>query len=292
MSNRKIILLVLILGLFLLPFIVLRKESSPWGNTPIVSIVNIVVSPLTAALSFTKNTASSTWNHYISLKDAAIENTQLKNKILLLNTKVVDHEEVARENQRLRKILEFVETTPHDSTLATVIGKSKISAFQTLKLSKGTKHGIMTGMPVTTPGGVVGVILRSGAKYSDLLPITDPGFHVDVLIQRTRVRGILSGYNISSCELKLNEQSDIKIGDLLITSGMTGSYPKGLPVAIVTKVSYSNNNISQAVFAEPLVQLNGLEEAVILKYRNPFINKISTIAGTKWLEESIENEQD
>lgn len=292
MSKRKIIFLVLMVGLLLLPFIVLKKDPTPWGDNPVVNVVNLLVSPLTAMLNSTKNTVSSGWNHYISLQNTAKENTKLKNKILLLQTKIVNHEEMHKENIRLKSILEFKNNSSYDSKIAKIIGKSKISAFQTLRLSKGTKHGIQTGMPVTAPSGVVGTILRSGRHYSDLIPLTDPGLHIDVVIQRTRVRGILSGYNISLCELKLNEQSDIKIGDLLITSGMTGNYPKGLPVATVTKVSYSNNHISQTIFAEPLVNLSGLEEVVVLQYNNPFISEISKVAGREWLEESIQNEQD
>jgi rod shape-determining protein MreC len=153
-----------------------------------------------------------------------------------------------------------------------------------MRISKGEFDGVRIGMPVVTAEGVVGRIIRTGKKFSDVHLLLDSNFNVDVLLQRTRIRGVLKGQG-SHGVLKLNRQSEIRIGDTIITSGIVGGFAKGLPVGRVVRISYESDNVSQSVRVEPWAEFDQIEEVVVLENHDPELQKIRETAGRTWLKE-------
>ena len=190
---------------------------------------------------------------YIWLKNLRGENESLKREIIELQSRLTSYQEAYVENQRLRRLLDFKTSTMAETIPAQVIVHDLTGWFQTLMVDKGFRDGVAPDMPVVNDEGVIGRVLDVSDRYSRVLLITDQGSAVDAIDQRNRVRGILCGKDANGCVLKyIRSNLDIKEGDLVITSGKDGIYPKGLRLGVVHSIykepdrSFSKNRCQTA----------------------------------------------
>ncbi|MBP6216965.1 MAG: rod shape-determining protein MreC [Oligoflexales bacterium] len=225
----------------------------------------------------------SSWENYFHLVGVSQENSHLRKDIIWLKARMLDYEHQVTESSRLRKLLNFSEIYKKNLIIAEIVGQIGHFPFQTLRISRGKKHGLKVGMPVIAADGVVGRILRAGYLFSDVQLLSDTNFHLDVIVERTRVRGVLNGVTENRCRLQLPQRTDLRIGDTIITSGVTGSFPKGLPVGIVTRISYESDNISQLISIKPWVDSQSLEEVMIIAQVSAELETIEETAGSAWM---------
>lgn len=287
---RKIIWRILLILSLISPFVFLSSQLKPWtSKNALVLLTQELLYPFEYAWDASISFATGIVSHYIALSDTAKENTELRTEITILKTQLLDYEDKLQEISRLRKLLGFVQHYQQSHIVAEVIGSFHNHAFQTLRISKGSWDGVQVGMPVVTAEGVIGRVIRTGTKYSDVHLLIDANFNVDVLLQRTRVRGVLKGIG-NYCVLKLNRRAEIRIGDTLITSGIVGGFPKGLPIGRVIKISYESDHISQTVTVEPWVDFDRVEEIVVLENHDPELQKIRETAGYDWLNHPLQNQ--
>ncbi len=203
---------------------------------------------------------------YIWLKNLRGENESLKREIAELQSRVTSYQEAYVENQRLRRLLDFKTSTMAETLPARVIVHDLTGWFQTLMVDKGFRDGIAPDMPVVNDEGVIGRVLDVSDRYSRVLLITDQGSAVDAIDQRNRVRGILCGKDANGCLLKyIRGNLDIKEGDLVISSGKDGVYPKGLRLGVVLAVYKDPVDLFQKIDVKPMVRLSALEEVLIIK---------------------------
>jgi rod shape-determining protein MreC len=215
-------------------------------------------------ISWPFNTVVSIGKGYVLLVNTQKENQQFRaeNERLLLENAVMS--ELQLENERLRDALEFKRFYPPEEVMAQVIGKESSPASSTVTLNKGADQGIRKDMAVITSQGVVGRVNAVLPGTSKVLLLTDPGCTLAVRVMRNREEGLLEG-KLINCALKyVSYYADIQVGDLLVTSGLDGIYPKGLAVARVVSVSKHEARAFQTVLAEPTVHFSRLEEALVL----------------------------
>mgnify|MGYP003683286803 CR=1 FL=1 len=280
--------LVLISSL-LSPFVFFASGMKPWSaESSLGGILQEITYPFEYAWNSSSNFVSSTWYQYINLSDTALENEKLKTELNSFKAKLLDYDEKVQEIGRLRQLLGFVQHTDKKHLVAEVIGNSRDSAFRSIRINKGEWDGARVGMPIVTADGVVGRIIRTGKKFSDAHLLSDPNFNIDILLQRTRVRGVLRGYG-SHAILTLNRRAEIRIGDTVITSGIVGGFPKGLPIGRVVKISYESDHISQSIRVEPWVNFERVEEVIVLETHDPEIQKIIESAGKDWFKRQTHN---
>ena len=284
----KIILpIFLVCGLFS-PFIFFSSSLKSWqGSNPFLLVWQEITYPVEWVWHKTTSGVKDSVNTYFALSGAADENLLLKSKLLELEAKVQDYDEKVQENKRLREMLGFVEKSQRKLHVSEIISTNIQTVFKSMRITGGSIDGIRIGMPVVSSGGVVGRIIRAGLKYSDVQLVVDADFHLDVLLQRTRVRGVLSGGAHNSCELHLHKRADIKIGDTIITSGFVGGFPKGLPVGKIKKITIESDDVSQKVSIEPWVKYERLDEVVVLLNQDESMQKILETADQIWLQNSI-----
>lgn len=206
-----------------------------------------------------------------------------------MQTRIIDYDEQVHENERLRSYLGFRERFDHKLVVAEVIAKDPSSPFGSLRVDRGQLDGVRIGMPVVTADGLVGKVIRVGIKFADIQLATDSNFYLDILLQRTRVRGVLRGVSGNRCLLRLHRRAEIRIGDRIITSGIIGGFVKGLPVGKIVRISYDSDNVSQTVAVEPWVNFGKLEEVMILFSNDPEVEKISDTAGEEWLKSAMKD---
>ena len=150
---------------------------------------------------------------YVWLRHLRQENNELKDRVAELEQKVTDYHEAYIENLRLRRLLDFKNTMQAETIPAQVVLHDLTGWFQTLMVDKGFRDRIAQDMAVVSDEGVVGRILDISDRYARILLITDPASSVDAVIQRNRVRGVLSGKDANSCLLKyVRGNVDVQVG--------------------------------------------------------------------------------
>ncbi len=266
-SRRYIVLFIIMLFLFL----GMHTWNQRTGVLDTVAthvgleLVGSVLKPMVAVNA----TVSDIWENYVELVDVREENERLKADLLSIQSQLVAADEDRAEVRRLRALLSL----PVDRSwrpvgariLAGRLGPN--STLETVILSRGYITGGSPGTPIMTNLGLVGRVLRASAHTSTALLLTDPGSRIAVLSQKTRTAGILTGRGgRESLEMRfVGHNAPIEEGELLVTSGLDGVYPKGLSVARISKVAMYSYSPFKTVLAEPLVDAGHLEEVLLLE---------------------------
>lgn len=227
---------------------------------PVLAVSGFFERIITGSFDFVK----SAGNHYVFLVHTQKENERLREENTRIRLESAVLSELLSENDRLRDALKFKQLTSPQPVMAEVIGKEMSPISATLTINKGSDQGIKKDMAVITASGVVGRVQAVLAGSSKIILLTDPGNTLAVRIQRNREEGLLEG-KLVNCALKyVSYYADIQQGDLLVTSGLDGIYPKGLAVATVVKVTKRDASAFQTVVAEPVVRFSRLEEVLVL----------------------------
>ncbi len=212
---------------------------------------------------------------YILLTETSEENIRLRRELTDLKSRLALFQESHLANQRLRRILEFKERSDLKLTAAEVVSLDPSGWFRTIIVDKGSNHGVTPGMAVVTSEGVVGRTVEVGLNYSKVLLLIDRSSSVDALIQRSRARGILKGSPSGRCLLEfVIRNADVKKGDLVISSGQAGVFPKGFILGEVTEVELAaeGQGMFQTIEVAPSVNFDRLEEVLLVLTPNPFLN--------------------
>jgi rod shape-determining protein MreC len=285
---KRSIVTALILSAVLSPFVFFSSPLKSWQNPPrAVVLLQDAIYPFEWAWSQSVDSLMSGIKRYVYLSNAAHENEDLRSTLGSMQSRIMDYEEQLLENERLRRLLGFANRSEKSMVAAEVIGHNSLSQFESIRISRGESDGIRNGMPVVSADGVVGKVIRTGFKFADVQLLVDTDFHIDVLLQRTRVRGVLAGDSGRISKLQLHKRVEIRIGDTLITSGIVGGFPKGLPVGRVIRISYETENVAQSITVEPWVDHRRLEEVMVILNDDQELEKLIETAGEPWIKESI-----
>jgi rod shape-determining protein MreC len=205
-------------------------------------------------------------DHYLFLVNAKKENDELVREVETLRAQVGSLKEVELENSRLRETLHFREKLDQKVVLAHVVSHDAAGDYFGLRVDKGSVDGIKEGMGVVSPSGVVGRILRVAPHFSLVQTLIDPASNVDVVVQRSRARGILSGQRKKlECMIRyLDKLEDVQVNDTIISTDFNGVFPKGLVAGYVTAVVPNSSGILQTVLVKSAVDIFRLEEVSIV----------------------------
>jgi len=218
------------------------------------SAINLIISLPTKA-----------WSRYVFLINTEKENQRLLQEIQKLRQENILLQEAALANQRLRALLEFKKQSPFKLIAAEVIGVDPSLYFESFLINKGKKEGIKRGMAVLGLDGVIGKILKESDSFSVVLLLIDPGFALDAIIQRTRTQGIVEGIGNGLCRMKyILGSEDVRIGDLVISSGLEGFFPKGIPIGKVIFIKKDGGSAFQELIIQPVVNLKKTEEVLVV----------------------------
>ena len=226
--------------------------------------------PFQKASTFVTKSIRGVFQGYIFLIHLQKENGMLKQRIDELQKENHQMKEMALANERLEKLLKFRERNSQAMVAAEVIGQDPSSWFKSVTVDKGEKEGVRKGMAVISAEGVVGQILKTASHYSTVLLVTDYSSAIDSIIQRTRAKAIVEGRGENRCMLKyLLRTEDVNVGDIVVTSGLSGNFPKGLMVGEVRKVDKKGHGVFQYAELVPSVDLTRLEEILIITESTP-----------------------
>ena len=214
------------------------------------------------------------FDHYINLVGVKEENNKLKNEIVSLNNELNVYREAYFANQRLRKLLGFKKNFLSWPTLpAEVITWEPSGWFQCVTIDKGFLDGVQMEMPVINAYGVVGKVIALSSHYSRVLLLIDPNCAIDGFVQRNRIHGIITGYKDRMCRMQYVQQNqDVKEGDDIVTSGIAGIFPKGLPIGKVVAVKNNRARLFQEIYIKPYANYSKLEEVLVVLEERPIVS--------------------
>ena len=240
------------------------------GITFFDSLFMEFTSPVQQAATFVINTVHGVFQHYVFLVHLQKENGLLRKRIAELQEENHQAKEMVLAHERLRKLLEFRERMPTSTIAAQVIGQDPTSWFKSVTINKGEKDGVNKGMAVISPEGVIGQILKTSPDYATVLLMTDYNSAIDAIVQRTRAKAIVEGKEENRCQLKyLLRTEEVEVGDIVITSGLGGIFPKGLTIGEVRSVDKKGHGVFQYADLVPSVDLTKLEEVLVLAISPP-----------------------
>jgi rod shape-determining protein MreC len=262
-GTRRLVLvsvLLLLIVLFLLPSQsqgLLQYVSSPLGE---------VLSLPIQAISSIDHAISELWTGYVALQMVREENEQLRKDMELLRGQNSQLRESAAATERLKTLLQFKEQAASLMVAAQVIGRDATNSYRSVILNKGESDGIKPDMGVVTPAGVVGRVVKTTGATSVVLLVTDPSNAIAGLIQRTRDEGIVEGTHQGLARLKyIPLLSTVRDGDRVVTSGLVGGFPRGLPIGTIMRIDRSEGALFQSAELIPEVDMSRLEEVLVIQ---------------------------
>lgn len=247
----------------------------------IVSSIGIIA-PAESAVAAPVRWVSGTFNDMtLSFSNAASEIAQIRNlrarnalleeTLAQFQSELVELREIESDYQRLTDLLEYTnDREDQDFLLADVIDIDQSRQLRTITINKGTRDGVSVGMPVVTENGLVGRILRVSANAARVLLITDPTSAVSVRLQSNRVEGTVIGQlsgNLRLTFVPLDEE--IPEGDLVITSGLGGTFPPDIVVGQVTSIRQFEFELSQEAQVRSLNTIDTLEFVLVITSFEP-----------------------
>ncbi|HEY5595270.1 MAG TPA: rod shape-determining protein MreC [Nitrospiria bacterium] len=256
-----IVLFLIVLLVTVLLFPELQKRPIYFLGRPVV----FVISGLQKGLTWIGGGFGNAWEGYINLVSVRRENERLKQDLARLQNETIQLQEAALAHERLRELLDLKKTAAHRLLAAAVIGRDPSNWYRTLMINKGSRDGVAVEMGVITPAGVVGRVLKAGPAVSQVLLITDRNSAVAALIQRTRDEGLVEGTENGLARIKyLSLLADATEGDLVLTSGLTGSFPKGLPIGTLGRVTKKDLDLFKQAELTPRVDFSKIEEVLVV----------------------------
>ncbi|MBM3188020.1 MAG: rod shape-determining protein MreC [Chloroflexi bacterium] len=280
-GRRRALLIIALLGL-ILAWLILDQTGGP---NPVRDVFSQVISPVQFALTRMMRPVDLLIERARHLSQVQLENEALRQENIRLQNQIVLLREAQIENETLREQLRFKSAVPHLHLLAAeVIGYDPSSLLQYLIIDRGTADGVQQSMPVLTAEGLVGRISEASLTSSKVMLITDPSSSVSAVIQRSRATGIVQGYAgqelrmryipspqrdplfpAQSGEWSQEEGLPVMPGDVVLTSGLGGNFPRRLLIGQVASVEHRAVDMFQEARVVPAVNLRGLESVMVLQ---------------------------
>jgi rod shape-determining protein MreC len=268
---------IFLLAFLLIPVVAIDTSTrSPRDYRFHDRVIVFITSPIQALISGTLDELAGFFQNYVFLWNTRRDHLQIIEENRKLLGTIAQLQEAQHENSRLRRLIRFQEEFKLETVVARVVARDVSSEFRALRINRGETSGIRKDMAVVTNEGVVGRVLRTTASTSDVVTVLDLLSAVDSFVARSRARGVVTGRTESVCQLKYALRTDdIEPGDVLISSGLGGIFPKGIPVGTVSRVDRKAYGISQDVEVRPSVDFSRLEEVLVVTHAEsiPLIEK-------------------
>jgi rod shape-determining protein MreC len=259
---------LLIIATLLLGPLISYLISGHRGRQPnfIDRTVLFVSSPVQSALMWTVDGVSSLAGGYVALRGSHEEALECRTGLAEAHAELNSLKEAQAENARLKVMLGYVEDTVDQEIVARVIGVNPSPQFQSIRINRGEDDGVRVGMPVVTPDGVVGQVVRSVGGSADVMLLTDPASRIGGVIQRTRVRATVTGTgdgHLLSVDF-VRREDDVHDGDVIVTAGSDGIFPRGVVIGTVKSPEKPSVGMYLKATLHPAVELSRVEEVLVI----------------------------
>jgi rod shape-determining protein MreC len=255
--------------LLALPFAVFAaKARKPMSLNPLDRVILALTAPMEKAIVGTVAGVQDAWQGYIALRHVREENLHLRRDLLRGRAETSSIAELKTENERLKRLLQYADReSPTRLLVAEVIAVGASPHSHVLRIARGSADGVREGAPVIAPDGIVGQVTADvTSSYAVVNLIVSPTSAVPAVSQRTRARSTVKGVgDVTRCKLEYALRTDdLQEGDLLLTAGGPGFFPKGLSIGRVVNVSKKPTGMFTAAEVVPAVNFSRLDEVMVV----------------------------
>jgi len=265
----RFVLLVGVLLTMALIFLVSTLGSQKFG--PLHKLLFESVGPVQRVVTRTAGFFLGLKQDYLDLLDVRKTNERLWKELRECRAAVYKSREAVATNARLRRLLAFRDSTDVPMIAASIIGKDPALWFRSVVIDRGSNDGVTKGLPVVSEDGIVGQVFAASPDYSKVLLAIAPSSALDVILQKSRVRGILKGTGTLRYRLDyILKTVDVQEGDQVVTAGYGGLFPTGLPVGVVSRVRKKRRGMFLYIEVTPAVDFTTLEDLLVIERPTDF----------------------
>ena len=214
---------------------------------------------------------SHVWSGYVGLRQVRADNERLRRRLADIEIALQEQRALADRSRGLEGLLELRDRTSLRTTGAEIIAAGATPDFRTVTIDKGTRQGLLTDMAVIAPAGIVGRIVVPSGSAAKVQLLIDRNAAAGAVIERreSRAQGVVVGTGDERLRMEyVSEIADIVVGDVVVTSGIDGIYPKGFIIGRVEVVEKSGPAYKQ-ILVRPAVDFSSLEEVLVVLTPNP-----------------------
>lgn len=257
------LIVLCIASVLLLTFYIREGESGPIhtvraGVTTITSPARMVGAAIATPFNGLGNIFANLTASQETLDELRAQNEEL-------TAQVAELSEAQETATRLEGLLDLRSTYNLQSTAARIIGMSSDAWSRTVTIDKGSLDGLAINMPVTNSAGVIGQIIEVSPNTATVRLANDEQSGISAMVQSTRAQGMLEGQPDGTLRLEyISVDSDVREGDIIVTSGIGGVYPKGLPLGTITSVERASNAVYYTIVVRSAVSTENNEEVLVI----------------------------
>jgi len=254
----------------LLHVVLISAQVNSKSGVPVLEAVTFgIFSEAQRSMSGVVSSVRRVWSGYIGLRHVKQENDALKRDLAAAQIAAQEQRALASRARGLEKLLELRDRTSLQTTAAEIIGTAPTQDFRTVTIDKGTRDGLRPDMAVIAPAGVVGRIVVPSARSAKVQLLVDRNAAAGAIVERSRAQGVVVGAGGDRLEMEyVSEVYDLVVGDVVVTSGIDGIYPKGFVIGRIETVDRSGGAYKRIV-VRPAVDFNGLEEVLVVVTPTP-----------------------
>lgn len=256
----------ILLAVLLVSLLLLTVQTRGGGTGRASELVTIAVTPVQGLLVRIHRSALDFWANYVEWKSVRRENTVLREENEHLRVQALQAGETREENVRLRRLLVLRDRLPLATVSGEVIGREAGGWVRSLTVNRGRGDGIAQQTPVIVPDGLVGRVVQVHRAAAVVQLLNDPASTVGAVVQRTRTAGLVEGDAGGTVRFKFmaRDGASVTPGDLVVTSGLGTTFPKGLPVGRVVKVEDKGSALFHFAVLAPAVDFSRVEEVLLV----------------------------
>jgi rod shape-determining protein MreC len=238
----------------------------PWWQATILE----VTAPIERLVSAPIDGVKGFYRDYVDLLGVRSENARLVERLAEVESENMQFREALVTSGHLERVAAMRDEAEIPMLPAEIVGLDVTPWFRSILVDRGAEHGVRPGNPVVTQEGVVGVVTATSPHAAKTMLLLDHQSAVDALVQRSRARGIVRGAGRESLEFEFFvRESDVVVGDEVVTSGLGGIYPKGLRLGRVAEIRDATGQLTQIAVVRPAVDLGRLEQVFVMLRRGP-----------------------
>jgi rod shape-determining protein MreC len=241
------------------------RELSGWSGA-----VLDIAAPVQRMIALPLEFLQDAWRQYVSILDISEHNDELRSRLVLLEEENLQLREALVASGRLERIAEIRADFEVPMLSSELVGVDPSPWFRSVLVNRGQTHGVRSGMPVISERGLVGLVTTTSTRAAKATLVLDRQSAIDGIVQRSRSRGIVRGRGTDQLDFEFVVRgSDVRNGDVVISSGLGGVYPKGIRIGEVTSVSDPGSKLLQTAKLVPAVDFGRLEQVFVMMRRGP-----------------------
>jgi len=253
--------------LFVLMSLSTRTRVLGETRTMFERTVMTIFSPVPKVVNWMGQTTSDMYHGYLDMRREVNENYELHHKVIDLTTENLKLRQSEGDLKRLRSLLGYADQFSMPTTVAQAVMLDTSGRFKSMIIDRGSNAGIQVNDAVVNANGLVGRVVLTTKDLAKVQLVPDSNSSVGVLVERTRRQGVLRGDGASGAQLyDVPSLSDVQPGDNVLTAGIDGIYPKGIPVGVVVKAE-KGAELFKNILVKPSVDFGGIEEVIVLHTR-------------------------